>query len=262
MTERTSLSCTDTAKLIRKVLKESFPGHKFSVTCTRSAGSDSIDVRWTDGPAASAVDPRVKLFAGSYFDGMTDYRGRRTLTLDGIPVRIGADIVSTHRHVSKAVAESMVAHILAKPGRNADWLRIVGDDVEGCRVLQSPHGPNMSADIEEWERTNTLQPQESPTLQRVKLTGDDRTPHAVPLKDRLFYGVFPTGISYADRQREVAGDYRRLAFLSFRTLVLEIEEYCPAELRAQIEADAATIQAHKGQQYSISSSGQYVILGE
>ncbi len=42
-------------------------------------------------------------------------------------------------------------------------------------------------------------------------------------QDRLFIGVYPTGIAYADKWNEVDGDYKRLAFLRFATLALDIE---------------------------------------
>lgn len=87
------------------------------------------------------------------------------------------------------------------------------------------------------------------------------SPDTASLQKRLFTGVFPTGIIYADRAREVAGDYKRLAFLGFSTLELEIEKDCPAGFRALICADAAELQAKKGQPYPISESGQYVTLG-
>jgi hypothetical protein len=38
---------------------------------------------------------------------------------------------------------------------------------------------------------------------------------------RLFIGVFPCGISYADRHHEEHGDYKTLAFLPYNSLVLE-----------------------------------------
>lgn len=82
------------------------------------------------------------------------------------------------------------------------------------------------------------------------------------MSDRLFIGVFPTGISFADRLVEVHGDYKRLAFLPFSTLVLEITPDCPAYLRTEIEAYAATIQAQRGQPFTVSTSGQTVILGQ
>jgi hypothetical protein len=78
---------------------------------------------------------------------------------------------------------------------------------------------------------------------------------------RIFAGVYPMGIVYADRQREAHGDYKRLAFLAFSTLVLDVEPDCPPALRAEIEADAAPIQAMKGQDFQVSTSGQTVVLG-
>ena len=83
----------------------------------------------------------------------------------------------------------------------------------------------------------------------------------VQLLDRLFSGVYPCGIVYADRYREKGGDYARLAFLAYDTLQLRVEEDCPVELRALIETDAAAIQAKRGQLYQVSTSGQTVMLG-
>lgn len=80
-------------------------------------------------------------------------------------------------------------------------------------------------------------------------------------KDRLFIGVFPAGLVYADRTREEHGDYKRLAFLPWHNLALEVKPDCPADLRRRIEADAATYQARRGQQEPISTCGQTVLLG-
>lgn len=79
--------------------------------------------------------------------------------------------------------------------------------------------------------------------------------------ERLFIGIMPTGISYADRSREVDGDYARCAFLPFDTLALEVAPKCPKELLGLIKADAAAIIARRGEQFSISSSGHTVVLG-
>lgn len=80
-------------------------------------------------------------------------------------------------------------------------------------------------------------------------------------QDRLFIGIYPTGIAYADRQRKVAGDYQRLAFLRFATLELVIEDFCPTALESRIRSHAALIQAKQGEAYSISTAGQTVTLG-
>jgi hypothetical protein len=71
----------------------------------------------------------------------------------------------------------------------------------------------------------------------------------------------PAGFSYSDRGREKNGDYARLAFMSFQTLVLEIERDCPKWLIPIITEQAATIQARRGEQYQVSACGQTVRLG-
>lgn len=81
------------------------------------------------------------------------------------------------------------------------------------------------------------------------------------MQERIFAGVFPCGISYADKEREKDGDFARLAFLYFASLELRFEKDCPASLRPEIEADAATIQARRGEHYQTSTTGQTVLLG-
>lgn len=80
-------------------------------------------------------------------------------------------------------------------------------------------------------------------------------------RNRLFIGVYPGGIVYADRLREKHGDYARLAFLPYDTLRLQVEADCPPELIPRIQADAETMQSRCGEAFQISSCGQTVILG-
>jgi hypothetical protein len=77
--------------------------------------------------------------------------------------------------------------------------------------------------------------------------------------ERLFSGIYPAAIVYADRSRERAGDYARCAVLPYRTLRIEFERDCPRELRALIEADAARYKA--GETLQVSTCGQTVRLG-
>lgn len=81
------------------------------------------------------------------------------------------------------------------------------------------------------------------------------------MNPRIFSGVYPCGIVYADRSRESSGDYKRLGFLSYASLNLELERDCPADLAADIRGDAATLQAKRGQQFQVSTCGQTVLLG-
>jgi len=97
---RDYLSCSETAKLIRQALKESFPGIKFSVKSSVYSGGASINVSYTDGPTYDQVKAVVGIFEGSYFDGMTDYKGSCYGSLDGKEVRFGADYVFVNRNFS------------------------------------------------------------------------------------------------------------------------------------------------------------------
>ena len=79
--------------------------------------------------------------------------------------------------------------------------------------------------------------------------------------ERIFSGIYPCGIVYADRTVEEAGDYKRLAFLPYSSLELEIKADCPPELAELIRANAATIQARRGQEFQVSACNQTVTLG-
>lgn len=79
--------------------------------------------------------------------------------------------------------------------------------------------------------------------------------------DRVFCGVYPCGLVFADRHRESHGDYKRLAFLSYHTLKLEFEPDAPAHLREVIEKDVAAMNLKPGATFQISTCGQTVRLG-
>ena len=61
------ISQVETNKLIRKVLRESFPGVKFSVRGKSYAGGGSTNINWTNGPNEKQVERLVSAFEGSYF---------------------------------------------------------------------------------------------------------------------------------------------------------------------------------------------------
>lgn len=94
------ITCAETAALIRKALKESFKGIKFSVKSRTYSMGASIDVHWTDGPNAAQVEAITNRFRGSYFDGMQDLKGARFHMIDGVQVRMGADYINTSREFS------------------------------------------------------------------------------------------------------------------------------------------------------------------
>ena len=81
------------------------------------------------------------------------------------------------------------------------------------------------------------------------------------MNQRLFIGTYPAGLVYADREKEVRGDYKRLAFLPYDTLKLDVERDCPGELEVEIVNHARTIQCQVGQHYRTSTTGSEVLLG-
>ncbi|MDP3554840.1 LPD29 domain-containing protein [Methylocystis sp.] len=120
---RRYLSCADTAKLIRRALKEAFPEVKFSVRSHVYSGGASINVGWTDGPTTKQVERVAKTFEGAYFDGMTDYKGGYSCAIDGEPVSFGADFVFCNRDVS-ADQEMKAADIFARTPRTR-WTELM-----------------------------------------------------------------------------------------------------------------------------------------
>jgi hypothetical protein len=80
--------------------------------------------------------------------------------------------------------------------------------------------------------------------------------------DRLFIGLYPAGVVYADRETEVNGDYKRCAFLPYDTLDPHFQIDCPPELREAIMEDVFAMQAKSGQLFQVSTCGQTVLLGK
>lgn len=177
------ISAVDTAKLIRKALRESFPGVKFSVRCDRYAGGASIDVRWTDGPTTPQVDRVAGAFEGSYFDGSIDYKGSLYHSLDGEPVHLGPDFVFTNRETTEAAIVTAIIEAVMEFG--AYNVPTVEEFQNGEAMMSSPisnwdRTPFYSwqniihrALEGEWSAEPKHQPQESPTLARLELQGSD-----------------------------------------------------------------------------------------
>lgn len=137
---------------------------------------------------------------------------------------------------------------------SVQMLRRLAEKVRRANSIQHSGG-RVSA--EDWSELHQLTNEAFGLIDAAEATSVATDPDG----DRLFIGCLGVGISYADRHREKHGDYARLAFLSLGTLELTVEDDCPAELRAEIESHAATIQAKRGEQYQVSTSGQTVTLG-
>jgi hypothetical protein len=79
------------------------------------------------------------------------------------------------------------------------------------------------------------------------------------MNDKLFIGMYPTGVAYADRSREIAGDYVRLAFMLYSNLKVVTNRDCPPDLRESILESVKSFKDRQGE--SILIGGGYVHLG-
>lgn len=103
MTNIRTIEETQVAKLIRKVLKDKFPGAKFSVKTHKYSGGSSIDVSYTDGPALTNVEHFIADFHGASFDGMIDLKEYHVSELEGEKVSFANDFLFIERHYSEQV---------------------------------------------------------------------------------------------------------------------------------------------------------------
>ena len=66
------LTTKETVSFLRKSLKVTFPGVKFSVRTDRGGISSQVRVAWEDGPTTDEVEAVTDGYAGDGFDGMID----------------------------------------------------------------------------------------------------------------------------------------------------------------------------------------------
>ena len=166
----TYLSCADTAKLVRAALKESFPGVKFSVKSSVYASGASINVAYTDGPAAGQVEAVAKAFQGAYFDGMTDYKGSNYSSLDGEEVRFGADFIFVNRYFSVAVLQNAVKDACEYYGYATPAIE---DGYFGARIADRLDYETDRRIMTKVNEVSLVATQPSATLARVAFLGDD-----------------------------------------------------------------------------------------
>jgi hypothetical protein len=136
------ITCADTAAMLRKALKESFKGIKFSVKSRTYSMGASIDVRWEDGPNAAQVEAITNRFQGSYFDGMQDLKGARYHMIDGMQVHLGADYIHTNRSYSEASISRAIDRVFRQFAGNFS-----GSDVSKPTVADYRDGRTMLVQI-------------------------------------------------------------------------------------------------------------------
>lgn len=165
------LSCAETAKLVRAALKESFPGVKFSVRSSVYSGGASINVNYVDGPTYDQVKAVVGMFEGSYFDGMTDYKGSNYGSLDGQEVRFGADFIFVNRSFSVGLFTDLVADACKYYGYA---MPAIAEGYNGGAYIADnidyETNRRIMAKVSEYSADDAA---ESATLKRVAFLGDD-----------------------------------------------------------------------------------------
>ena len=179
-----SLTVTEVAKMLRRVLKEASPGVKFSVRSSKYSGGSSIDVSWTDGPTSDQVRELASVFEGSYFDGMIDYKGSKYHTLDGEPVTIYCDYIFYRRESSKEALTSAIIDAVMHYG--AFSVPTAEEFKSGYCLNTSPIGNYDGGAHHSWSNIirRTLEKAEdwceapaellpSPTAARIQSAGDD-----------------------------------------------------------------------------------------
>lgn len=120
MTEMMTISTKEVAALMRKDLRERFPHTKFSVRCATGTAAGWIDVSWTDGPVERDVEPLVRSYQSSQFNGMTDSYDQLEddlISVDPAQMPVLRHYfccgVNTHREVSPA-AHVRVVHEMVR----------------------------------------------------------------------------------------------------------------------------------------------------
>ena len=175
------ISCKDTGIMVRKVLKEAFPGVKFTV----NTKGGSLRVSYGDGPCPSIVEGVVDIFAGSYFDSAIDYQGSQYVFIDGEPASFDTSFVFVWRYHSEAGLLRGVSLLRAKYPENLKAIGLSDDEIAARYKEGNLYGVDLflgtgSADSLRRELNSILYklsdrfaPSPSPTRATLRSAGDD-----------------------------------------------------------------------------------------
>lgn len=178
-------TCAETAKLVRKALKEAFPGVKFGVRSSTYSGGASISVQWIDGPNEAQVNDVAGKFKGAYFDSMIDYQGSVYHMMDGLQVRMGADYIHLRRDYSDGSVGRAIATVYRKFRHHFDAEGIPCPTIErfqrgelwGVRLprLHSTGLESVQHEVNAilWKHSDRLRVCKSATASSVFVTHDD-----------------------------------------------------------------------------------------
>lgn len=179
------ITCADTAKLIRKSLKEAFPDVTFSVRSKTYSGGASISIGWTDGPNQKLVEAVARHFKAAYVDGGIDYKGSVYHMMDGEQVHLGADFIHFNRGYTSASIQRAIDRVYRKYGgnfRDSTEPKATVEDYSRGRLynaqvpgLSAAMGHSVQTEIGEalYMNSDRLKINKSPTAGKVFVTHDD-----------------------------------------------------------------------------------------
>jgi hypothetical protein len=186
------IDAAEVAKLLRAALKEAFPAVTFAVRTSKYAGGASIDVHYIDGPPIDAAERVAERYAGSYFDGMIDYKGSRYHLLDGLSVHFGANFIFVTRDLSAAALRAGIAAAEAagaftdgpleveeftnwrgKPAARLKYRPSCADQIAGADGRHCHAERAIATWYDHGRAAADLEPREGPEQRRVQFAGDD-----------------------------------------------------------------------------------------
>lgn len=147
-----------TAVVVRKILKQAFPGTKFSVVTERGSMVSSIRIKWTDGPTLKQVEYIVGNFEAGSFDSMTDcynyaQGADRYIMVDDQMYQTGCRYVFTVRSISPELASKCIAQVAAYWG-GVEQLPTAVEGYDGYTLVPESIGRQpVRADLD-WHRND------------------------------------------------------------------------------------------------------------
>ena len=106
------ISCTETAKLIRKDLKNAFPNTKFSINSMSYSGGASVSIDWIDGAGVDEVEKIINKYKGASFDGMQDLKSYNYVEENGVKIQYGSDYIHLNRTFSEESNKRMSEYLV------------------------------------------------------------------------------------------------------------------------------------------------------
>ena len=129
---------------VRILLKQAFPGVKFSVTCDKYSMGNSLRVSWTDGPDCAAVDAIVDKFSGGSFNSMEDIYEYSSSAFTELFGR--AKYITTSRELGDATISAALVALFGDNGPS------VQDYRNSKPWAQVPHGTHCDDSYrDQWE---------------------------------------------------------------------------------------------------------------